>query len=355
MKRIGNLWPRLISFPSLVRAAERARRRKRLREDVQRFEYDLERNLWQLHEELASKSYRPGPYHTFTIYEPKKRLISAAPYRDRVVHHALTDVLERVFEPSFIHDSYACRRFKGTHAAVERAQSFARRFPHVLKADIRSFFPSIDHEILLSQIGRKIKDPDVMWLASTIIGAGNPQEPVLDWFPGDDLMTPTERRRGLPIGNQTSQFFANAYLDPLDHFVREQLRARGYVRYVDDFLVFDHDKKRLGHWRDEIRQFIRGLRLRLHPRKSEVFPVKDGIPFLGYRVFPQRRIVAKENVRRFRRRVRRMQNAYAAGELSLDDIRTRLVSWLGHARQGSGAAWREALFATIQFRKGEGR
>lgn len=355
MKRVGNLWPRVISFSSLARAAERARRRKRCREDVQQFEFDLERNLWQLREELSSKSYRPGPYHTFTIYEPKKRLISAAPYRDRVVHHALTWVLERVFEPTFTDDSYACRKLKGTHAAVDRAQHYARRFQYVLKADVRMFFPSIDHAILVDLIGRKIKDTDVLWLVRTIIEASNAQEPVIHWFPGDDLFTPTERRRGLPIGNQTSQFFANVYLNPLDHFVREQLRCRGYVRYVDDLLVFDDDKRRLACWRDEIRGFLGGLRLRLHPRKSEVLPIADGVRFLGYRVFPWRRMLAKDNVRRFRRRVRRMQRAYAAGELSAEQIRIRLISWLGHARQGSAAQWRDALFATIRFQKGEGR
>ena len=173
MKRAGNLWSRVISFTRLAYAAERARRRKRYREDVQHFEFDLERNLWQLHEELSSKSYRPGSYHTFTIFDPKKRLISAAPYRDRVVHHALTAVLERVFEPTFTDDSYACRRFKGTHAAVDRAQHYARRFQYVLKADVRAFFPSIDHAILLNLVSRKIKDPDVIWLARTIINASS--------------------------------------------------------------------------------------------------------------------------------------------------------------------------------------
>ena len=353
MKRVGHLWPRMISFPSLARAAERARRLKRSREDVQHFEFDLERNLWQLHDELSAKSYRSGPYHTFTIFEPKRRLISAAPYRDRVVHHALTATLERIFEPTFVDDSFACRKFKGTHAAVDRAQHYARRFRYVLKADIRAFFPSIDHAILTNLIGRKIKDPEVMWLTRTIIDAADAPDLLMEWFPGDDLFTPTERRRGLPIGNQTSQFFANVYLNPLDHFVREQLGAGGYLRYVDDFLMFDNDKQRLARWRDDIRRYLQ--RLRLHPRKSEVFPVAEGVRFLGYRVFPWRRTVAKENVRRFRRRVRRMQAEYANGRLSVDEIRTRLVSWLGHARQGSAALWRDALFATIGFRKGDGR
>jgi len=231
MKRHGNLWQRMISFPNLLRAAELAQRGKRFRPDVARFHFDLERELWQLHSELTDQTYQPGNYHTFHIYEPKKRLISAAPYRDRVVHHALTRVLEPIFERSFIFDSYACRKFKGTHAAVDRAQQFAGRFRYVLKADIRKFFPSMDHEILNGLIARKIKDAHVQWLIARIIAGSNPQEAVTMYFPGDNLFTPMERRRGIPIGNQTSQFFANVYLNPLDHFVKDELRFGGYARF----------------------------------------------------------------------------------------------------------------------------
>ena len=251
MKRHGNLWDRMISFESLLHAAHAAARGKRFKPGVARFVFDLERQLLLLHEELASKTYRPGPYRTFTIYEGKTRQISAAPFRDRVVHHALTGVLEPIFERSFIFDSYACRKGKGTHAAVDRCQQFARRYRYVLKADVRKFFPSIDHQILKTLITRKIKDPDVLWLVGLIIDHSNPQDPVLMWFPGDDLFTPTERRRGLPLGNQTSQFFANVYLDPLDHFVCDRLGS-SYVRYVDDFLVFADDKRRLHEVRVEI-------------------------------------------------------------------------------------------------------
>jgi retron-type reverse transcriptase len=140
---------------------------------------------------------------------------------------------------------------------------------------IRKFFPSMDHEILKQRIARKIKDPGVLWLADLLIAHSNPQEPVCDWFPGDDLFTPSERRRGIPIGNQTSQFFANVYLDPLDHFVKERLGIKGYVRYVDDFLLFSDDKGLLGEAREAIREFLTGLRLRLHPKKNVVFPMTD--------------------------------------------------------------------------------
>jgi retron-type reverse transcriptase len=146
-------------------------------------------------------------------------------------------VLEPIFERSFIADSYACRKGKGTHAAVTRCQQFARRFRYVLKADIQKFFPSLDHDIAKELVARKIKDPDVPWLVGQIIDHSNPQEEVVNYFPGDHLVTPSERRRGIPIGNQTSQFFANVYLDPLDHFVKDRLAIKGYVRYVDDFLV----------------------------------------------------------------------------------------------------------------------
>lgn len=198
MKRHGHLWDKVISFEGLLRAAERARKGKRFRPAVASFHFHLEPELLALHQELATKRYRPGAYRTFFIQEPKPRQISAAPYRDRVVHHALVNVLEPLYEPTFIHDSYACRKGKGTHAAVKRCQQFARRFRYVLKADIQKFFPSLDHECLKALVARKVKDSDVLWLVSQIIDHSNPQEEVQNWFPGDDLFTSGERRRGHP-------------------------------------------------------------------------------------------------------------------------------------------------------------
>jgi retron-type reverse transcriptase len=345
------LWPRLIAFPNLFRAARQAERGKRFRPDVARFHFHLERALWALHTELAGHTYRPGPYRSFTIREPKERLISAAPYRDRVVHHALVGVLEPIYERSFIADSYACRKGKGTHAAVARCQQFARRFRFVLKADVQKFFPSLDHQVLKALVARKVKDPDVLWLVGQVIDHSNPQEPVWHWFPGDDLFAPTERRRGIPIGNQTSQFFANVYLDPLDHFVKDHLGVKGYVRYVDDLLVFADDKRHLAEVRDRLAEFLTGLRLRLHPAKCVVSPVTEGIRFLGYRVFPTHRLLVSENVRRFRRRVRQMQRDYAAWRVSFASIYQRLMSWIGHARQANTYRLRCALFDTISFQR----
>jgi retron-type reverse transcriptase len=350
MKRHGHLWEGMIAFEHLLKAAEKARRGKRFRPAATRFFFHLERELTRLHEELASKTYCPGPYRTFTIYEGKKRQISAAPFRDRVVHHALTGALEPIFERSFIADSYACRKGKGTHAAVDRCQAFAHRHRYVLKADVRKFFPSIDHAILKGLVARKIKDPHVLWLVDRIVDHSNPQDPVLMWFPGDDLFTPTERRRGLPLGNQTSQFFANVYLDPLDHFVTDRL-GLSYVRYVDDFLVFADDKTHLHAVKQQVEPFLAGLRLQIHGDKSVVFPCTQGIRFLGYRVFPTHRRLVPENVRRFRRRMRRMQREFAAGRIGFDAIRPRIMSWIGHARHADTYRLRADLFARMPFQR----
>ncbi len=341
----------MISFEALLCASEQARRGKRCRPTVAAFEFNLERELCRLHEELTQKTYRPGAYRSFFIHEPKKRQISAAPYRDRVVHHALVSVLEPIFESTFIADSYACRKGKGTHAAVHRCQHFSRQYRYVLKADIRKFFPSVDHQILKALLARKIKDPDVMWLVEQIIDGSNSQEVIQHCFPDDNLFTSLERRRGIPIGNQTSQFFANVYLDPLDHFVKDWLGIKGFVRYVDDFLVFSDDKEYLAEVREQIRCFLVSLRLRLHPKKNVISPVKNGIRFLGFRVFPTHRLLPKDNVRRFRRRIRDMQQSYATGDISLPEIQERMMSWSGHACQADTFRLRCNLFAGMLFRR----
>jgi retron-type reverse transcriptase len=331
MKRIGRLFPKLVAWENLVLAARLARRHKRFRPDVLKFEYFCERELVRLQDELSSNSYQPGPYRSFWIREPKLRLISAAPYRDRVVHHALCNVVEPIFERCFINDSYACRDGKGTHAGVRRVRYFARKYDYVLKGDVEKFFPSIDHRVVCDLFAAKIKDRRIVTLLEQIVAHSNEQPEVLRYYPGDDLFTPHERRRGLPIGNQTSQFLANVMLNPLDHFVKEELRIDGYVRYCDDFLVFANDKRRLDEARREIRRFLQTLRLYLHDHKSVIFPVRTGIPFLGYRVFPSHCLLAKDNVHRFRRRLRRMQQAYATGQIDAQQVHQRIVSWLGHA------------------------
>jgi retron-type reverse transcriptase len=330
MKRHGNLWPALVSFPNLLRAAEQAARGKRRRPDVGRFWLEQEKLLVRLQDELTAGTYTPGPYRTFTVRDPKPRLISAAPFRDRVVHHALVNVVGPIFERVFVHDSYASRPGKGTHAALDRFTYFARRHPYVLKGDVEKYFPSIDHAVLKELLARKTKDRAVLALAGRIIDASNPQEPVQEWFPGDDLFGPG-RRRGLPLGNQTSQFFANVYLDPFDHFVTEILGPGGYLRYVDDFVLFGDDKGRLAEWRERCRDFLAVLRLRLHPKKVAISRTRDGTRFLGCRVFADHRVLPSASVYRVRRRLRALAARVAAGRLSGADLRRRYAGWEGHA------------------------
>ena len=351
MKRVGYLWAELISFDNLLCAATKASRGKRFRPSVASFHLDLERQLWRLHDELAAGTYRPGPYRTFTISEPKKRLISAAPYRDRVVHHALVNVLEPIYERCFSAASCACRTGKGTRAALDRCQQLVRRFRWVLKADVRKFFPSMDHDVLKGLLARKIKDANVLWLAGLLIDHSNPQEEVQEWFAGDDLFAPGGRRRGLPLGNQTSQFFANVTLDPLDHFIEERLREGGYVRYVDDFLVFADDKRQLAELRRQGDAFLGGLRLRLHPNKTALFPAGQGVRFLGFRVFRSHRLLVPANVWRFRRRLRRLQRQYACRAIDWSAVWPRLASWIGHARQADTFRLRRRLFLEHRFRR----
>ena len=349
MRRYGQLWEQMVSFENLYLASRKARRGKRARRVVERFEFDLEKHLTHLRETLVEHRYRPGEFVSFKIRDPKPRLISAAPYVDRIVHHAVCNVLEPIFERSFIYDSYACRQGKGTHAAVNRYQQFARRNQWVLKCDIRKFFPSVDHQILLPLLTRKIKDAEVLRLLQVIIDHSNPQEVVPGFFPDDDLFTPLERRRGLPIGNQTSQFFANVMLDPLDHFVKETLRCRCYVRYCDDFVILDDDPERLKELRNRIAQFLCTLRLWLHPNKRVISRTQDGVRFLGYRVWPEQRKLPQANLHRFRRRLRWMQQQYAAGLIQPCDIRQRITAWLGHAQQADTWRLRTDVLSTTNF------
>jgi RNA-directed DNA polymerase len=351
-KTFKRLYPRIYAFENLYQAFRKARRGgKRKKECVAAFELDLEANLWQLHEELRTPSYRPGPYHNFYVLERKLRLISAAPFRDRVVHHALCNVIQPIFERRFIYDSYACRVGKGTHRAIDRAQEFAQRRRYVLQCDVQQFFPSIDHKVLRSFLARHIADEKVLWLIDLILegGAGVLSgEYRMQWFPGDDLLA-ANRARGLPIGNLTSQHWANLYLDRLDHFVKEELRCHCYLRYCDDFLLFHDDKAQLWAWREAIIEFLTTLRLRLHEERAVVFPTRTGIPWLGFRVFPRYRLLRKDNVKAFRRRLRRMAEEYQAGQIDAEQMQASIQSWIAHASHGDTYHLRQRIFSKVTF------
>lgn len=353
MKRYGYLWNRIVTFQNLLMASRQAQKGKRFRDSTLRFNYNLENELAQLHYELITKTYCPGNYITFQVKEPKPRLISAAPYRDRVVHHALCNVIMPIFEKSFIHDSYANRAGYGTHRALQRFIKFTRSSRYILLCDVRKYFPSIDHAILKDILRRKIKCPDTLWLIDTIIDGSNDQEPVMEYFPGDDLLTPLQRRRGLPIGNLTSQFFANIYLNGFDHFVQEQIKAKKYLRYVDDFALFSDDRSFLAEARLAIEDYLATLRLKIHPIKSQLFETSIGPTFVGFRVFQDHVRVKSANLHRARYRLRRQQKDYTAGQISFRRLTQSIRSWAAHLKHADTWHLRQDIFDHLVFVKGE--
>jgi len=356
MYTYNNLFTELISFPNLMRAAHNAQRGKKTKSNTARFNFFMEREIFQLQQELKDGTYQPGQYRSFYVYEPKARLISAAPYRDRVVHHALCRIIEPIFEQRFIYHSYACRVGKGTHRAMDKCQSFIQANRYVLKADVQKFFESIDHEVLLNILGRWVKDEKVIWLAGMIISPqrrGERREENNDlFFPLRDLGVSAVNKttKGLPIGNLTSQFFANVYLNELDYFVKFNLREKYYIRYMDDFLIFGNDKTHLTYLKERISEFLSDkLKLRLHDKKSTVFSTKDGVNFLGFHVFRNYRRIQKENVKRFVRRMKQKAFEYQRGLISLPEITNSVQSWLTHLRHGNTYNLRKEILPKLVF------
>lgn len=344
-------WTQLTRLAALHRAWAKAAQGKRGQPEVAAFELALPSHLLQLQAELRSGSYRPGGYRSFVIHDPKRRLVSAAPFRDRVVHHALIAATEPLFEAVFIAHSYANRLGKGTHRAVKQARQWQHEHPFVLHCDLRQFFPSVDHAVLLAALQKRISCPRTLALCATILQSG---EGVLDGeytpvsFPGDDLLA-AARPRGLPIGNLTSQFWANVLLNELDQFVTADLGCSAYLRYVDDFLLFSDNKKQLWLWKAAIREKLNALRLSMHEASSTVYPVKNGIPWLGVRLTPQGVKLKTRNARAFAARLREMQAAVAAGHMSLQEASRRVQGWVAHASQADSWALRRAIFEQTPY------
>jgi retron-type reverse transcriptase len=353
MKRLNHLWPQIITFENLLLAYKKARLGKRRKNAVAQFALALEPALFNLQQQLADGTYLPGEYRLFTIYEGKPRTIAAAPFRDRVVHHALMNIIEPPLDKQFIHDSYACRQNKGVHSAIARYQHWAKRYRYALKMDIRQYFPSIDHLLLKQQLRRRIKDVKVLNLFDKIIDTAPPVKQPPQWYPGDDLFTPIERRTGIPIGNLTSQFLGNLYLDDFDHYLKEQLRIPAYLRYVDDFIVLDDDKNRLHEIRAQIKEYLTThKRLRLHPNKAHIFQTNQGVDVLGYIVFPHQRLLRNDNGHRFFRRLRTFAKASRSGKVHFLAFKPNIGSWIGHAGHANTYGLRYKIFSQVIFKGG---
>ncbi len=332
MKTYNKLYEKLYSIDNLISAFKKARKGKSKKAYVINFESNLERNIAMLQKDLRLKKYNPNKLKKFIIRDPKTRTIHSSIFRDRIVHHAIINLIQPIYEKIFIYDSFASRKSKGTHAAVERFESFVRKTSsngrkinnpfnnnsiqgYVLKADIKHYFPTIDHDVLINILRKKINDEDLIGLIKTVLYN----------------FETTKKGKGLPLGNYTSQFFANVYLNHLDYFVKHKLKAKYYIRYVDDFVILHKDKKVLFEYLDKITKYLRFLKLELHPDKSEIHALRNGITFLGYRIFYHYKLLRKRNIKYFMRKLDERVILYRRGEIGNKDMRGFLDGWKGYS------------------------
>ena len=342
----------LFTWRNLTLAYRNASRGKRGRTSTAVFELYLGDHLVQLQRELRDQTWQPGGYHSFYIHEPKKRLISAAPFRDRVVHHALCRITTRLFEKRMNFDSYANRPRKGTHRAIARCQAFARRYRYCLPCDVVQFFPSIDHAVLSQVLRRMLPDDSLFWLIDRILASGVgvlAEEYRMVYFPGDDSSA-AARPRGLPIGNLTSQWWANCYLTPLDDFIKRELRVPAYVRYVDDMRLFSDDKAQLWQWRAALIERLQRFRLTIHEESAIPRPATEGIPFLGFNIFPERRLLKARKGHAFRRKLAHL----VKHNLPNNQVKDSLQGWINHVRFANTTGLRKAVLGSCGLLAQEG-
>lgn len=338
-EREQSMYEKLCSLDNLELAFKKARKRKTLKWYVMEFEKNLNDNLKQLQEELLSFSYMPLPLKTFIINDPKTRKISKSNFRDRVMHHALCNIIEPIFQKSFIHDSFANQINKGTLKAIERFDYFKRKVSlnntktcYLLKSDIKQYFETVDHEVMFSILKRKIIDGRVMWLIRKIL----------------DNYSAKEEGKGMPLGNLTSQFFANVYLNELDRFVKHQLKAKYYIRYVDDFVIFHRSKQALEYYKIKINQFLEEhLDIGLHPSKTKILTLQNGVDFLGMRIFFFHKLVRKKNLKKFERKFNELKELCKSGLISRDKAVEKFEGWLAYVSHANTYKYRRYLSRTF--------
>ncbi len=330
MKTYKNVYKKICSIENLRKAYLKARRGKSKKFYVIQFEENLEEELKKLQEELLRHKYKPKPLKKFTIRDPKTRSIHASAFRDRVVHHAIVNIIEPIFEKIFIYDSFASRKDKGTHSAIKRLEKFMHKVSrngrliknsynnnsiegYVLKADVKSYFDNVNHEILINILQSKIENIETIWLIYQILKNFDSKI----------------KGKGMPLGNLTSQFFANVYLNDLDYFIKQELKAKYYIRYVDDFVILHRNKKRLIFYKDKINNFLReNLKLELHPDKSKIACLANGISFLGYRIFFHYKLLKKRNIREFLKCI----ESFKIGIISKEKLLEVYKGWEGYAK-----------------------
>lgn len=324
MKVYKDLFNNIISAENLFLAWDKFKSGKRSKKDVRLFEWNLEENIFRLHRDLKNKTYKHGAYHAFKISDPKPRNIHKAQVRDRILHHAVFQVLNPLFEPCFISASFSCREDYGTHKGVQYLQDVLRKASKngsipcfALKCDIKKFFDSIDHDILISILRKKIKDEDTIWLLKQIISS----------FSTYSLLG---AEKGVPIGNLTSQLFANIYMNEFDQFVKNKLRVKYFLRYTDDFLVLSEDRTYLENLLPEIVFFLGdNLSVKIHEEKTFIQKISRGVDFLGYIAFNKYKLVRIKTKRRIIKKFKRKLIECSQGYISKNSLSQSLQSYLG--------------------------
>jgi len=313
MRRHGNLYEQITSLDNLRLAYVKTRKGKRWQRQIRNFDLHVDENIKKVHQMLVNKTFKTSTYSTKRIYEPKKRIIYIVPFSpDRIVHHALMNVLEPIYKLMFIHDSYACIDGKGLHAGSQKTMQFVRANKYCLKCDISKFYPSIKHDILFNILKKKIKCKDTLNLIKAIIyGIGGGQN--------------------VPIGNYTSQWFGNIYLNELDQHVKHVYKAKHYIRYCDDFLFFSNDKASLRAIAKDLKVWLADT-LGLKMSKCELFPVSQGVDFLGYRHFPNYVLLRKSTAIRVKRRLKILPRLFEAGRITFEYFRSCVASYTGWMR-----------------------
>jgi hypothetical protein len=306
-----------IADPDNLRLAFwKAQRGKRYSKAVIRYRANLDAHLLQLRQELFDGEVSIGDYHFFKVYDPKERDICAPAFREQVLHHALMNVCHTHFERKQIHDSYASRKGKGTYAAIDRAKGYTLKYGYYLKLDVRKFFGSLPHDVLKQQLRQLFKDEKLWCILSQIVDS-----------------YPAEESRGVPIGNLTSQYFANHYLSGLDHYIKEQLKSKAYVRYMDDMVLWHDDKQKLQSWVVAIEEYVEH-QLRLSLKPLQLNTTKRGLPFLGYIIFPHYVRLSQRSKQRFAKKIKALQIGYDTAAMAEADCQRKalpLIAFTHHA------------------------
>jgi retron-type reverse transcriptase len=339
----SNLYSQLCSYDNLLLAFKKAKKRKARKPYVLEFEASLEANLKQFQWELQNETYLPTPLKTFIIREPKTRKISKSHFRDRIIHHAICNIIEPIFQKTFIYDSFANQKGKGTHLALRRFDYFKRKVSrnnfiscYVLKADVKHYFDTVDQNILIKIISKKIKDEKLISLIRKIL----------------ENHKTKEKGKGMPLGNLTSQFFANVYLNELDYFVKHKLRAKYYIRYVDDFVILHKSKNKLRFYKNKIDEFLKlQLKIKLHPNKCKIKHVSCGASLLGFRVFYYHKLLRKSNFRKFQRKFSKLEDAHIAKAVNFTSLLNFLNGWLGYAMHANTYKLRCSILETYSKTK----